>query len=68
MGVVVVILVELIDTQWDVNNSEYENDYISLGELIDTQWDVNKGLEKKYIEHTLRINRYIVGCKYANDW
>ena len=34
---------ELIDTQWDVNVSEFKKVNITGKELIDTQWDVNKG-------------------------
>ena len=36
-------------------------------ELIDTQWDVNlnDGLQLHY--WTMRINRYIVGCKYFTE-
>ena len=45
---------ELIDTQWDVNDGNLSNNLTSLKELIDTQWDVNKdvynGIEEDKIE------------------
>ena len=34
-------LMELIDTQWDVNVIEYNKGFLNAKELIDTQWDVN---------------------------
>ena len=41
--------------------------YVTLsiqGELIDTQWDVNKVGFVQIPADVIRINRYIVGCKY----
>ena len=32
---------ELIDTQWDVNEKDNELMMLTSFELIDTQWDVN---------------------------
>ena len=32
---------ELIDTQWDVNESGVGEHVVGCTELIDTQWDVN---------------------------
>ena len=54
---------ELIDTQWDVNLSKWTKANIFDTELIDTQWDVNQAHKVAKIGY-LRINRYIVGCKY----
>ena len=34
-------VIELIDTQWDVNYHGHIQEHYSLSELIDTQWDVN---------------------------
>ena len=38
----------------------------SICELIDTLWNVNKELEQKEIKEGLRINRYIMECKYTD--
>ena len=35
------MLLELIDTQWDVNTPKKLEIYFDRKELIDTQWDVN---------------------------
>ena len=56
-------LIDLIDTQWNVNI----NDPMSLvyvdGDLIDTQWNVNSSIDVDYMEWCLGFNRYIVECK-----
>ena len=56
-------VVELIDTQWDVNIVASRHDYVNVFELIDTQWDVNFFIIRLSIKCD-RINRYIVGCKF----
>ncbi len=38
---------ELIDTQWDVNEEYKEITGDDYTELIDTQWDVNDKIEKE---------------------
>ena len=57
---------ELIDTQWDVNDNGYLIGLNGEIELIDTQWDVNVNDLPDLNDVTLRINRYIVGCKYIH--
>ena len=56
-------LMELIDTQWDVNVIEYNKGFLNAKELIDTQWDVNALKPVQEGNAGFRINRYIGGCK-----
>ena len=56
-------LMELIDTQWDVNVIEYNKGFLNAKELIDTQWDVNDDMTVDIRNLLKGINRYIVGCK-----
>ena len=57
---------ELIDTQWDVNVEVQAVVMTGNPELIDTQWDVKYDNYGIGTEIVVRINRYIVGCKYHN--
>ena len=56
-------LLELIDTWWDVNEQWRTSGTLGILELIDTWWDVNM-VPNALVRANLRINRYIVGCKY----
>ena len=56
---------ELIDTLWNVNLA-IPKPFLSLvDELIDTLWNVNSYLYPGNLKEVLRINRYIMECKYA---
>ena len=56
-------LPELIDTLWNVNVKKLGRIARGVFELIDTLWNVNvKACEEYYVN--LRINRYIMECKY----
>ena len=57
------MLLELIDTWWDVNFFIRDIQITPLRELIDTWWDVNNTNTIINIKQ-VRINRYMVGCKY----
>ena len=54
---------ELIVTQWDVNQLPPVFRDAMEYELIVTQWDVNLDNYGLGTEIVVRINRYIVGCK-----
>ena len=60
------LLLELIDTQWDVNVLPKTYAKLFEEELIDTQWDVNTWKQQEKTAESQRINRYIVECKSAN--
>ena len=56
--------IELIVTQWDVNEPvQLGADYVCT-ELIVTQWDVNELNTELDGFEVERINSYIVGCKF----
>ena len=56
---------ELIDTLWNVNyNGELHKKSYAL-ELIDTLWNVNCLLIKRN-HFQIRINRYIMECKFVS--
>ena len=58
------VLLELIDTLWNVNtNIMYKKEDIHT-ELIDTLWNVNMKLLLVLLVAKQRINRYIMECKY----
>ena len=54
---------ELIDTLWNVNDKVRAILGLDKMELIDTLWNVNLRIPLN-ISETLRINRYIMECKY----
>ena len=55
---------ELIDTLWNVNGDEIIG-FVTRGrELIDTLWNVND-ITYEDIRKNMRINRYIMECKFA---
>ena len=56
---------ELIDTLWNVNTVCLDELTEEQIELIDTLWNVNLNYLNPSL-HCLRINRYIMECKY--DW
>ena len=60
-------MVELIDTQWDVNRIAVKISCVFVVELIDTQWDVNYVKKFRIDMQKLGINRYIVGCKFDKE-
>ena len=54
---------ELIDTLWNVNPGQ--DNFLSLqAELIDTLWNVNCINIIRCNVSVIRINRYIMECKY----
>ena len=53
---------ELIDTLWNVNLKQYEEEFTYKLELIDTLWNVNGDEIGEDIDAT-GINRYIMECK-----
>ena len=57
---------ELIDTWWDVNLHLLQITISVFIELIDTWWDVNTVSEAVVGLYDLRINRYMVGCKFRS--
>ena len=57
------VLLELIDTCWDVNKDVQGRRLDLLLELIDTCWDVNFMRNLILILSFMRINRYMLGCK-----
>ena len=56
---------ELIDTCWDVNPCKPLCQAAFLFELIDTCWDVNNSFSSLSSSAAVRINRYMLGCKYV---
>ena len=58
---------ELIDTLWNVNLNENTKQMTELIELIDTLWNVNFFKESKYVDEEMRINRYIMECKFTTQ-
>ena len=56
---------ELIDTLWNVNYITEEQAQKINEELIDTLWNVNLTLSK-FLTFSMRINRYIMECKYGH--
>ena len=56
---------ELIDTLWNVNTDiMYKKEDVHT-ELIDTLWNVNQKDEEVISHKKLRINRYIMECKFS---
>ena len=55
---------ELIDTLWNVNEEPEELEEEQKKELIDTLWNVNAKITASEAGASLRINRYIMECKY----
>ena len=55
---------ELIDTLWNVNTVCLDELTEEQIELIDTLWNVNVNT-KDLPSSFLRINRYIMECKYT---
>ena len=55
---------ELIDTLWNVNSNSYFFTSKNADELIDTLWNVNLLLLKYEDSEFIRINRYIMECKF----
>ena len=55
---------ELIDTLWNVNFYLLKFQVLLRLELIDTLWNVNKTEPKLVKKEELRINRYIMECKF----
>ena len=58
------LLIELIDTLWNVNVYNSHGFLIHDYELIDTLWNVNYKLQACLFRLHTRINRYIMECKY----
>ena len=58
------MLVELIDTLWNVNKTDGFYLNIPDTELIDTLWNVNLTSKQAEYLQGCRINRYIMECKY----
>ena len=56
---------ELIDTCWNVNTGLVLTEVDRDKELIDTCWNVNEYKNSKAVNAIARINRYMLGCKYA---
>ena len=56
---------ELIDTLWNVNKSKYSEYGGYSYELIDTLWNVNVFFSFLLNQSVIRINRYIMECKYC---
>ena len=59
---------ELIVTWWDVNWTDEKGKKHEGNELIVTQWDVNEKGGHKGQPPCLRINSYIVGCKFERAY
>ena len=59
------ILVVLIDTQWNVNFYTSRIDRQACLVLIDTQWNVNTSYKLSKALEYAGFNRYIVECKYT---
>ena len=57
---------ELIDTLWNVNYIRKLADGINVLELIDTLWNVNSKVFDEQVGQNIRINRYIMECKYTD--
>ena len=57
------LILELIDTLWNVNYYKYTQETYGTMELIDTLWNVNLISERERLCKELRINRYIMECK-----
>ena len=60
-------LIELIDTLWNVNPLAVIVRPSPAKELIDTLWNVNSYQVSYHIIHDMRINRYIMECKYIKQ-
>ena len=52
----------LIDTWWNVNNSERVFLFVPASVLIDTWWNVNEK-EAKHFSGSIGFNRYMVECE-----
>ena len=55
---------ELIDTLWNVNISGIWFANWWKSELIDTLWNVNDNITTDITDKVIRINRYIMECKW----
>ena len=58
-----VLTSELIDTLWNVNENIKRIFLLDVLELIDTLWNVNIN-DTLFLCDILRINRYIMECKF----
>ena len=58
---------DLIDTQWNVNNNTFHSLLCIQTDLIDTQWNVNKRIIVGIVDWSFRFNRYIVECKFTRQ-
>ena len=57
------LVIELIDTLWNVNETYCLVPRPQSIELIDTLWNVNVFFKSCYKINFSRINRYIMECK-----
>ena len=62
-GLGLAVMLELIDTLWNVNKSLELSTCHSASELIDTLWNVNIIYSLMLLLQPYRINRYIMECK-----
>ena len=60
---VILLICDLIDTQWNVNLDDYGWGTTVEMDLIDTQWNVNDAIQRRNNKYTQGFNRYIVECK-----
>ena len=56
---------EIIETYWNVNIKQYEDDYVIVLEIIETYWNVNTSYPPIVFLGTFRNNRNILECKCA---
>ena len=57
------VSMDLIDTQWNVNEIYNADSTPVAKDLIDTQWNVNQDKQPPVFKCGIRFNRYIVECK-----